>query len=172
MKLKDLVTVTLLIGAGAIAFKYLPAFEQQKQIKQLLTTRNCRGCNLAQASLKGMDLQGVNLEGANLTGADLQGSKLGNANLKGANLMGANLQGSDLGCTGLSFNINANDREATMDLKVGSTSQSSTVGSGGIGLNLKANEQGASLKLHLFGCANLEGATLTTAKMPDGQIHP
>lgn len=172
MKFQDAVTIALLVSAGVVAIKIFPTFEQQKHIKQLLATRECRGCNLTQVSLKGMDLQGVNLEGANLVGADLQGSKLGNANLKGANLTGANLQGSDLGCMGISLNLNATDKETTLDFNVGSTAQASNLGSAKAGLSLKADDRGASMNLHLFGCANLEGATLTTTRMPDGQIHP
>ncbi len=88
--------------------------------------RDCPGCNMAQADLRGADLvaadlkgadlrganlreanlrraklQGANLETAvlehaNLPGADLKGANLRGANLRGANLIRADLTGADL----------------------------------------------------------------------------
>lgn len=80
-------------------------------VNQLLTTRQCSGCNLAGVDLEKADLRGVdlsnanlvradlekaNLSGANLSGANLSGADLEEANLSGANLRGANFTGADL----------------------------------------------------------------------------
>ncbi len=81
MKLEILATTVLLstICLAAPAKAANPA-----QVKQLMQTGQCAGC----------DLQGANLRGAHLIGADLR-----DANLKGANLESANLEGADLTST-------------------------------------------------------------------------
>lgn len=61
-------------------------------MQQLLTTKQCQGCNLQQSNLANVDLKGSNLAGANLSGANLSGANLTGANLKGAILRGANLK--------------------------------------------------------------------------------
>lgn len=61
-------------------------------IQQLLTTKQCQGCNLQQANLANVDLKGANLAGANLSGANLSGANLTGANIKGAILQGANIK--------------------------------------------------------------------------------
>lgn len=61
-------------------------------VRRLLETNECVGCNLIGAKLKDANLQAANLENANLQNADLE-----RANLQGTNLAGANLQGADLG---------------------------------------------------------------------------
>lgn len=70
--------------------------EVQRNFKQLLETRACPGCDLADADLTRTELKGVNLEGANLSGAKLSLADLSGANLKNANLQDANLGGADL----------------------------------------------------------------------------
>ncbi len=57
--------------------------------KELISTKQCRLCDLA-----GIDLSGLNLAGVDLTGAVLHGANLTNANLDGANLYGAFLNGN------------------------------------------------------------------------------
>jgi uncharacterized protein YjbI with pentapeptide repeats len=61
-------------------------------VRRLLDTKECVGCNLIGARLKDANLQGASLENANLQNADLE-----RANLQGTNLQAANLQGADLG---------------------------------------------------------------------------
>ena len=61
-------------------------------VRRLLETNQCVGCDLSGAVLKDMNLQAANLEGANLQKADLE-----RANLQTTNLQGANLRGADLG---------------------------------------------------------------------------
>jgi uncharacterized protein YjbI with pentapeptide repeats len=61
----------------------------QSQLQLLLTTKQCPGCDLSNASLSGTNLFEANLAGANLTGAFLSDSDLAGANLSKANLTGA-----------------------------------------------------------------------------------
>ena len=73
---------------------------------QLLQTRNCQGCQLADVDLVHAQLQDADLEGAKLQRANLSQARLDGANLRdadlsftslhGASLRGANLQGSTL----------------------------------------------------------------------------
>lgn len=60
-------------------------------VEQLMSTKDCSGCDLS-----GVNLNGIDLSGANLSGADLQDANLKNTLLVGANLSGANLRGADL----------------------------------------------------------------------------
>ncbi|MEJ1930146.1 pentapeptide repeat-containing protein, partial [Nostoc sp. NIES-2111] len=61
-------------------------------VRHLLETNECVGCNLIGAVLKDTNLSAANLENANLQNADLE-----RAILQGTNLQAANLQGADLG---------------------------------------------------------------------------
>ena len=78
---------------------------------QLLQTKKCRQCqladvNLVHAQLQDADLEGAKLQranlsqarldGANLRGADLSFTSLHGASLRGANLQGTTLVGTDL----------------------------------------------------------------------------
>ena len=73
---------------------------------QLLQTRHCRECQLADvdlvhaqlqdADLEGAKLQRANLSQARLDGANLRDAELSFTSLNGASLRGANLQGSSL----------------------------------------------------------------------------
>ncbi len=172
MKFKNLVTVGLSIAVIYTAAKYIPASIEQNQVKQLLETKQCPECNFSNVNLKGMDLQGFNLQGANLEGANLSGAKLANANLKNANLNRANLTGADLGCSGISFNLDANETEANMDFKVSAVSEKNNPENAVVGFNMKATDRGATMRFNLPGCADFENAKLQETKMPDGNIHP
>src|SRR6476661_6798866 len=88
MKLKNLLTAALSIAVVFTGAKYLTFSNQQNQVKELLQTKQCPECNFSNANLKGLDLQGVNLTGA------------------------------DLGCAGITFNFEANEKEANMDFNV------------------------------------------------------
>ncbi len=98
------------VTVGAIAALALgaPALraENLNHISQLLSTRDCPGCDLIDAGLvlaelpgarlTGANLQNANLSRANLQNADLRGADLRGASLFGANLKGARLEGADL----------------------------------------------------------------------------
>lgn len=93
------------IAASAIAALFLGTVavraEDLAHISQLLSTRDCEGCNLSDAglvlaNLSGARLAGANLQNANLSRANLQNADLRGADLRGASLFGANLQGARL----------------------------------------------------------------------------
>lgn len=84
-------TVLLALGLTAPAQAVNP-----NDLKQLLETRLCPGCDLQGADLRGAHLIGADLREANLEGANLQDANLEGADLKGADLEGANLQGAFL----------------------------------------------------------------------------
>jgi uncharacterized protein YjbI with pentapeptide repeats len=104
--------ITKLVKIAAVtvmstAFVSTPVLaENLEHTRQLLSTKSCPGCDLAQAGLVFAQLAGANLSGANLvranlsqadlTGADLRNANLVGASFAGASLMGANLQGANL----------------------------------------------------------------------------
>lgn len=171
VKYKALFVVLCVVGA-AIALESWQAFRSQQQVKHLLATNECRGCNLKKANLQGMNLEGVDLEEANLSGANLRNTRLGRAKLAGVNLENANLEGADLGCVALNFDLQADNQETTVNFNLDDRAARRNPDRGAVEFNLNANNGGATLKLNLYGCANLEGANLTQATMPDGQVHP
>ncbi len=69
-------------------------------IKRLLKTNDCQGCDLSGVNLAGADLsynklQNADLRGANLDGVNLRQTDLRHANLDGASLRNANLISTD-----------------------------------------------------------------------------
>lgn len=74
-----------------------PNFETYSyNVRRLLSTNMCAGCDLAGANLRGAHLIGADLRKADLTGADLSWVNLEGADLTQANLEGANLTGAFL----------------------------------------------------------------------------
>jgi uncharacterized protein YjbI with pentapeptide repeats len=71
-------------------------FANPNQIRQVLQTRECQGCDLARAKLSFANLRAANLRNANLFSADLKLTDLREANLIGALLDKADLRGADL----------------------------------------------------------------------------
>lgn len=63
--------------------------ENIEHLNQLLQTKQCENCDLADAGLVMINLQGANLRGANLVGANLSRADLTGADLRGANLTNA-----------------------------------------------------------------------------------
>lgn len=170
MRLKTLATVVL-IALGVTAVIYVPQAIRQSQVEELLETKQCQGCNLSGTNLQGLDLTGVNLAGANLSGANLQGASLANANLERANLEKANLERADLGCTALKFNLRANADSADVSLNMESSNTAADPNRTLLNFNFNASADGATLRFNLGGCANLEGANLKGATLPDGSIQ-
>jgi tetratricopeptide (TPR) repeat protein len=70
--------------------------ENLSHTRQLLSTKECANCNLANAGLVMSELAGANLSSANLVGANLSRANLVGANLRGANLTGTSLYGANL----------------------------------------------------------------------------
>jgi uncharacterized protein YjbI with pentapeptide repeats len=111
MKLRILASSTLLT-AISLATPALAA--NPEHTRQLLSTRQCQGCDLSNAGLVMANLAGANLRGANLSRANLSRANLAGADLGGANLTGASLFGADLTGANLSgANLNAADLRDT-----------------------------------------------------------
>lgn len=170
MKLKHLVIITVLGTLGIPAFHYGSNHVTKRHLVQhLLASKECAGCDLRGANLAGLDLNGVNLKAADLTGVNLKGAKLGNAILTDADLSQANLTGADLGCATVNFNLRADQETANVDLTVDSASPEAVQSREHIlDFNFDADRQGATMRFNFGGCTNLQGATLTGAKLPDG----
>ena len=66
------------------------------QVRHLLNSRECAGCDLQDALLVNRNLDSARLVGANLQRALLSGATLRGAALKGASFFGADLRGTDL----------------------------------------------------------------------------
>jgi uncharacterized protein YjbI with pentapeptide repeats len=143
-----------------------------------LTKVNISGFNLAGFNLKGAKLTLANLTGANLAGADLTGAYLTEANLAGANLTRANLKGAKLTLANLT---GANLTGA--NLTGAYLTRANLTGANLTGANLtgayltRANLTGANrleqdwITKVLLTEADLKGAILKGAMMPDGSIH-
>lgn len=171
-KRQVLISTIALLGLGFAAIAYLPRLTRPASVRQLLETKQCRGCDLSRADLKYLDLQGVDLEGANLAGANLEGTRLGNANLKRTNLTGANLSYADLGCTQVSLKLRADEKKANIGFDLDTTPKTGPGKGTQVDFTLNADEKGATLNFNLKGCADLQEARLAGAIMPDGSIHP
>jgi uncharacterized protein YjbI with pentapeptide repeats len=90
--------------------------ENPLHVRQLLTTKECPGCDLYEANLGPVNLRGANLSNANMYRANLRFADLREARLVGANLFRADLRGADLtgaDTFGVDFN-EANLCNATM----------------------------------------------------------
>jgi len=134
MKLKTFAIATLLTTTSLA----IPAkAENLQHLQQLLSTRQCQGCELiraglVQADLSYVDLSGADLRGANLSRADLSGANLSGANLSGAALFGANLSGANL----QGANLNGTDLRNTylVNADLAGTNLQQTLLKGAVGL--------------------------------------
>jgi uncharacterized protein YjbI with pentapeptide repeats len=156
-------------------------------VKRLLATNECNGCDLSNANLENANLAEASLEGANLTqanlkNADLQQAKLNStymlgANLEGANLTQAELEGANLTLATLNKSIlsNANLRGANLqkanlqkaDLKGADLSAPSLLQDANLA---NANLSNANLKGTNFKNANLRQANLKGADLSKIEI--
>ncbi len=65
---------------------------KEENLKMLLDTSRCFGCDLSGLDLSGKNLSGADLEKANLSGCNLEKIDLDKANLKGAQFVKANMR--------------------------------------------------------------------------------
>lgn len=148
------------------------------QVKQLIETKECIGCNLQNADLAGVDLEKANLEGANLEGANLEGANLTNSYLMGANLKGANLNVAELGGAILALTqlnnatLQAANLQATnlhgADLRQADLEKASLRAPA---LLQEANLQGANLQEADLRGANFYRADLTEANLQSANLR-
>jgi uncharacterized protein YjbI with pentapeptide repeats len=137
--------ITTVVAAPAKA-------ENPEQLRQLLETNACRGCDLSDAQLNGAILIGADLSNARLRGAKLTGAGLRDAQLDGANLANTNLAQADLSGANLS----------NADLSGAKLSASNLTGANLSNANLtKADLSNANLNRASLSNTNLSNANLT-----------
>jgi uncharacterized protein YjbI with pentapeptide repeats len=159
---------------GGVAFAYLPDMQQRRLIQHLVSSKECVGCDLKGANLARLDLSGANLQQANLEGANLKGAKLGNAILTDANLSQADLTDADLGCATVNFNLKADQQNQTANVGLTVDPASSAAIKQRqhiLNFKLNADDEGATMSFNFGGCAALNGANLTGARLPDGAVY-
>lgn len=108
MKITNIIPLAVL---STLCFTPVATAENVQHIRQLLSTKQCPGCDLSGAGLVMANLPNANLSQARLTranlsrailtyadfsGADLRGTSFFGADLSGANFKGADLRGADL----------------------------------------------------------------------------
>ena len=105
------------ITTGLATITPIQAWAGDAEVMQLLSSKQCRGCDLRRANLVHADLSGADLQGADLSGANLSQANLQGANLNQANLTAASLFGSDLSeATALEADFRGTDlREAYLE---------------------------------------------------------
>jgi Pentapeptide repeats (8 copies)/Pentapeptide repeats (9 copies) len=149
------------LGIIPAAYAYNPA-----DLKTLLATNKCIGCDLSGADLSrkqlvNADLQAANLVGANLTGTNLTGAKLGGANLTGATLTNTNLTQAVLQAASL-IDVNF----ASSNLTRTDFSYANLVNTNFKSAILTNTDlAGANLALADFTGANLSSVSLTSANL-------
>jgi uncharacterized protein YjbI with pentapeptide repeats len=164
------IAVALVVGITAGGIYGVKVAVEKNRIRSLLETKQCIDCDLKGANLDRLDLKKTNLEGANLEGVSLKGANLDGANLKRANLQNANLEGADLGCNAYSFSFRA-DGNSTLGFQIDRTLITPQPDAPP-GVNLQTTDNSATFNINLGGCADLTGANLQGATLPDGSIHP
>ena len=162
---------------------------RKQHLRQLLKTKQCRGCdlsgaNLAGASLNGADLREAKLIKANLKGAELRNAKLNQANLTGVSLSSADLRGASLVEVQSSWSDCADFKDANLSqanlskANLGCASlynanlSSAELSSADLtGVDLRhGNLRGATLKLVRLQTANLGSASLIDANLSGANL--
>ncbi|MEP0858126.1 pentapeptide repeat-containing protein [Trichocoleus sp. DQ-U1] len=162
---------------------------RKQHLRQLLKTKQCRGCdlsgaNLAGASLNGADLSEAKLIKANLKGTELRNAKLNQANLAGVSLSSADLRGASLVEVQSSWSDCADFKDANLSqanlskANLGCASlynanlSSAELSSADLtGVDLRhGNLRGATLKLVRLQTANLGSASLINANLSGANL--
>jgi uncharacterized protein YjbI with pentapeptide repeats len=99
--MKNLYFSCLLAVLAIPLFTGVAQAAKPKHLQQLLSTKQCNGCDLSGANLSNIDLSKAQLVGANLNMANLVNTNLSEANLTKASVVGANLGGANLRQTNL-----------------------------------------------------------------------
>lgn len=143
--------ILIQLGIVPVAAAYSPA-----DLKTLISTNKCVGCDLSGADLSRRQLAKADLQAANLVGAKLTG-----ANLSGANLGAANLTGADLTNTNLTQAV----------LQAASLIDVNFVGTNLTGTDLTyANLVNTNFSRAILGNTNLAGANLALAEFTGANL--
>ena len=138
------------VTLSALALVHVPAAQavNEDDLRRLIETNECPGCDLREADLRRLDLSGANLEGANLR----------EANFFYAILDGANLSGADLGLSNLAY-----ARALTITTEA--------TDSEGQLIEFPAQFVGANLEGALLNYANFSGAEMMEANFFEAYVH-
>lgn len=128
-------------------------------VSQLLSNKQCNGCDLSQADLSGQDLSGVQLVGANLNGANLVGTNLSGANLTKASIVGANLATANLNKTNLTKTTFVYSNLAQAQMQGANLFQTDFQGANLAGMDLS----GSQIRKSSFAQANSYGLKLPSS---------
>jgi uncharacterized protein YjbI with pentapeptide repeats len=143
----------------------IPYFEGMAQaanpnhVSQLLSDKQCNGCDLSQADLSSQDLSGVQLVGANLNGANLVGTNLSGANLTEASIVGANLATANLNKTNLTKTTFVYSNLAQTQMQGAKLLQTDFQGANLAGMDLS----GSQIRKSSFARANSYGLKLPSS---------
>ena len=134
----------------AMIFAHSPAAQavNEDDLKRLIETNECPGCDLREADLRRLDLSGANLEGANLREANFFYSILDGANLSGADLRLSNLAY----VRALTITTEVTDSEGRL-------------------IEFPAQFVGANLEGALLNYANFSGAEMMEANFFEAYVH-
>ena len=131
------------------------------RLNRLLSSNECKGCDL-----RGAQLQHKNLTGANLSKADLNGARFDRADLSAADLTGAYLFGANLSQANL-----RGARLINADLRKANLSRADLHGAYLLLANLrKADLRGAQLSGAFLNGADLTGARFSQANLTDADL--
>jgi uncharacterized protein YjbI with pentapeptide repeats len=146
-------------------------------IKRLLSTNECKNCDLSNADLEEANLQSANLEGANLQNANLQRANLQGANLKKtfmlqtnlaqANLAEAEFKGANLTLANLNKSILTNANLQGVNLQQANLQQADLESSD---LSAPSLLQEANFKNANLRQANLKGANFKNANLRQANL--
>ncbi len=157
----SLVFILMFIGIAPAADAYSVA-----DLKTLMTTNKCVGCDLSGVDLSSKklvnaDLQAANLVGANLTGANFTNANLGGANLTGSNVSNTNFTGAILQAASL-VNVNfASTNLTKTDLSYGNLVNTNFKSA----ILTRTDLSSANLALADFTGANLSSINFTGANL-------
>ncbi|MGF1495172.1 MAG: pentapeptide repeat-containing protein [Microcoleaceae cyanobacterium] len=146
--------------------------ENPADLKKLLETGACAGCNLSGADLRDTHLIGADLRGANLFGADLENANLEGADLKGANLTAANLTGAFLNSAELE-NVNLSQANLTdANLIQARLTDTNLAGANLTGTSLIARSTEGVQRLPQGSARGLTDTELSIGRDPDKATFP
>lgn len=109
--MRRFIFLAISIFSLSIFFASISYAFNEKDLARLLSSKECKFCNLHGADLSGAQLSGAQLSNCTLSHANLSNANLSRANLSGTFLINANLSGANLSDA---FMIHANLSDANL----------------------------------------------------------
>jgi uncharacterized protein YjbI with pentapeptide repeats len=149
----------LLAALVAPCFTAVAQAANPAHVNQLLSGKQCNGCDLSLANLSGQNLSGAQLVGANLNGANLANTNLSGANLTKASIVGANLADAKLSKANLTRTTFVYSNLARVQMQSATLAYTDLQGANLAELDLT----GAQVSKSSFAKANLYGLKLPSS---------